>query len=180
MIQNNFPWKSSATGGAAGGDSMTRGMHELVEIATDPVKAKDSEAITTGENSAETMIDVTNGILQAGLFSQNTAPIFATVYQDYTLRYGLKLSVGPGWHGRHEDSWRDDAFFIECASMFVEGMQVGRIRLRPRDNNISFQNPKYKELLDFLERIVGYYKLWAITSRGRPENSWPTSSYCGP
>jgi hypothetical protein len=143
---------------AAGGDSMTRGMHELVEMVTNAVKAKDSEAITTGENSAENMIDVTDGILQVSLFSRNTAPLFATVYQDYILRYGLELSVGPGWHGRYEDSWREDAFFIECASMFVEGMQVGRIRLRPRDNNISFQNPKHKELLDFLERIVGYYK----------------------
>ena len=131
---------------AAGGDSMTRGMHELVEIVTDAVKAKDPEAITTGENSSENMIDVTDGILQLALGPKNTAPIFATVYQDYILRYGLEIS---------QDR---DAFFVQCASLFVEGMQVGRFRLRPRDNSLSFQNPEHREFLDFLEQIVGYYK----------------------
>jgi len=132
---------------AAGGDSMTRGMHEMVEILTNATKAKDPEAITTGENASENMIDVTDGILQVALSAENTAPIFAAVYQDYIPRYGLELSVGSG-----------DAFFIECASLFVEGMQIGRLRLRPRSSALSFQNPSHKEMLDFLKRMVGYYK----------------------
>jgi len=132
---------------AAGGDSMTKGMHGLVEILTDAVKAKDPEAITTGENTSENMIDVTDGILQVALWPENTAPIFAAVYQDYIPRYGLELSVGSG-----------DDFFIECASMFVEGMQIGRLRLRPRNQSLSFQNPAHKEMLNFLKRMVDYYK----------------------
>jgi len=131
---------------AGGGDSMTRGMHELVEIITNAVKAKNPEAITTGENSSENMIDVTDGILQVALWPENTAPIFATVYQDYILRYGLDMSIS------------GDAFFIQSASMFVEGMQVGRLRLRPRSSALSFQNPEHKDMLDFLKQIVGYYK----------------------
>ncbi|HDY66048.1 MAG TPA: hypothetical protein ENH84_07455, partial [Phycisphaerae bacterium] len=129
---------------AAGGDSMTKGMHELVEIITNAVKTKDPQAITTGENSSENMIDVTDGILQVSLWPENTAPIFATVYQDYILRYGLELPAGPGWEGRYKDTWKKDHFFIMGASMFVEGMQVGRLRLRPRDMAISFQNPEHK------------------------------------
>ena len=143
---------------AAGGDSMTRGMHELVEIVTNAVKAKDPEAITTGENSSENMIDVTDGILQVALWPENTAPIFAAVYQDYILRYGLELPAGPGWDGRFQDIWQKDHFFIQCASMFVEGMQVGRLRLRPRDMALSFQNPEHKDMLDFLKLMVDYYK----------------------
>ena len=132
---------------AAGGDSMTRGMHELVETIADAVKAKDPEAITTGENASENMIDVTDGILQVALSPENTAPIFAAVYQDYITRYGLEISVGKG-----------DAFFIECASLFVEGAQIGRLRLRPRSSALSFQEPEHKEMLDFLGRMVDYYK----------------------
>jgi len=132
---------------AAGGDSMTRGMHDLVAMITNAVRTKDPEAITTGENPSENMIDVTDGFLQVTLSAENTAPIFAAVYQDYILRYGLEVSVGPG-----------DDFFIECGSMFVEGMQVGRLRLRPRSDSLSFQKPEHKEMLDFLGRVVGYYK----------------------
>ena len=133
---------------AAGGDSMTRGMHDLVQIIAEAVKAEDPMAITTGENPSENMIGVTDSFLQVTLGPDNTAPIFATVYQDYILRYGLGLSVNSN----------QDAFFLECASTFVEGMQIGRIRLRPRDNSLSFQNPEHRKMLEFLGRIVGYYK----------------------
>jgi hypothetical protein len=91
------------------------------------------------------MIDVTDGFLQVTLSPQNTAPIFATVYQDYILRYGVTLSV-------------DDQFFVECASLFTEGMQVGRFALRPRISTISFQNPEDKEKLAFIKPMVEYYK----------------------
>ena len=130
---------------AAGGDSMTRGMHELVQIITDAVRAEDPEAITTGENPSENMIDVTDGFLQVSLSPRNTAPIFGTVYQDYILRYGLELS-------------ESDLFFVECASMFAEGMQVGRLRLRPRNVTVSFQDPAHKDRIAFLKLIVNYYK----------------------
>jgi len=132
---------------AAGGNSMTEAMHGLTEYVFDAVKAKDPEAIITGENSAENMIDVIDGILIRTLAPENTAPILAAVYQDYIKRYGLEITVGKG-----------DAFFIECGSLFVEGMQIGRLRLRPRDNTLSFQKPEHKEMIDFLGRVVGYYK----------------------
>ncbi len=133
---------------AAGGSTMTDGMHKLSQAIREAVKAKDPEVITTGEDSTENMIDVVDGILyQRTMRPENTVPIFGVVYQDYIPRYGLELSVRPG-----------DAFFIECASLFVEGAQVGRIRLRPRNRILSFQNPEHKEMIDFLGRIVGYYK----------------------
>jgi len=143
---------------AAGGDSMTRGMHDLVAIITDAVKAKDPQAIITAENPGENVMDALDGYLQATLRAENTAPIFATVYQGYTLRYGLELSVDEGWRGRFKDTWQEHIFFIESASMFVEGMQVGRVRLRPRSSSLSLTDPKHKPMVDFLDHIVGYYK----------------------
>ena len=41
-------------------------------------------------------------------------PMFVVVYQDYIPRYGHELLIRP-----------DDAFFVECASLLVEGSQPG-------------------------------------------------------
>jgi hypothetical protein len=132
---------------AGGGSSSTVGMHELVRIVHEAVKKQDPEAITSGENAAENMIDVIDGVLQHVLDEKTRAPIFAAVYQDYVSRYGLELSTG-----------RPEAFFIECASLFVEGAQIGRLRLSPRSNSLSIHKPEQKPLFDFLERVIGYYK----------------------
>ena len=126
---------------AAGGSSMTVGMHDLVEYLHVAIKANDPEAIATGENSSENMIDVIDGILyQWTILPENTAPIFAAVYQDYIPRYGVEISIGSG-----------DPFFMDCASMFVEGDQIGRFRIRPRSHILSFENSEHEPLLAFLE-----------------------------
>ncbi len=109
---------------ASGGRTMTDGMHALSGAIRDAMKAKDPEAITTGEDSTENMIDVIDGVLyQRTLRPENKVPLFGVVYNDYIPRYGLELSVS-----------RPKDFFIECSSLFVEGAQIGRLRLRPRDN----------------------------------------------
>ena len=41
-------------------------------------------------------------------------PMFVVVDQDYIPRYSHELLIRPG-----------DAFFVECASLFVEGSQPG-------------------------------------------------------
>lgn len=133
---------------AAGGSTMPRGMATLSRRIRDAVKAKDPEAIITGEDPAENMIDVIDGgLYQYTLRPENQAPLFATVYQDYTRRYGRELTIGPG-----------DSFYLECASLFVEGAQVGRLPLRPRGGLLQPGNPAQQEMLDFLAQIVGYYK----------------------
>lgn len=132
----------------AGADTMTTGMHELARRIREAVKTDDQDAITTGEDPAENMMDVTDGFLyQRTLRPENQAPIFAAVYQDYIPRYGLELTIGTG-----------DAFFIECASLFTEGAQIGRLRLRPRNAVLSLTNEKDKPMVDFLGRVVAFYK----------------------
>jgi len=142
---------------AGGGDMKTLAGHGFTKTIYDAVKAKDPDAIITGENPGENMIDVIDGMLSLTLMPDNTAPVFATVYQDYIKRIGLEVST---WDQVDKDMppVGNDAFFIECASCFVEGMQIGRLRLRPRSGALSFQNPEHKEMFDFLGRIVGYYK----------------------
>ena len=133
---------------AGGGGAMTDAMHELVEAIHETVKARDADAIITGEDSTENMIDGIDGILyQRTLRPENKVPLFGTVYNDYIPRYGLELSVS-----------RPKDFFIECASLFVEGAQIGRLRLRPRSDILQFENPAHKEMIAFLGRIVSYYK----------------------
>lgn len=132
---------------AAGGDSMTRGMHDLSEVIHTAVKDQDPEAIITGENPSEHMIDVIDGILTSTLTNHNKAPLFATVYQDYICRFGLHMA-------EHDP----DTFFLQCASLFTEGAQIGMLRLRPRMNALSFQNPAHQERLEMLGRLVSYYR----------------------
>lgn len=131
---------------AAGADSMTTGRYELVAHLRKAIRAKDPDAIMTGENPSENMIDVIDGMLMYTLWSGHV-PLLAAVYQDYVLRYGLELSVGEG-----------DDFFIECASLFVSGSQIGRIRLKPRSAMISLTDPEHRPMVDFLRQAVDYYK----------------------
>lgn len=100
------------------------------------------------------MIDVIDGILQITLWPENKVNMFATVYQDYILRYGLSVSTGIA----DKDSPVENHFFIECASSFTEGMQIGMIRLPPRPSSLSFDKPEQKEMIAFLQKAVGYYK----------------------
>ena len=131
---------------AAGGSSTTKGMHGLSKYIRDAVKALNNDFITTGENASEGMIDVIDGSLQL-TFSPDVAPLFAAVYQGYIPRFGHEISVGQG-----------NAFFVEVASLFLEGAQIGMFRLRPRSSALSFQNPEHESMIDFLGKLVGYYK----------------------
>ncbi|MCF7837419.1 MAG: LamG domain-containing protein [Candidatus Marinimicrobia bacterium] len=131
-----------------GGSSMTVGMHTLSDRIRDAIQAKDPDAITTGESSTENMIDAIDGVMyQYTLRPENKVPLFGVVYNDYITRTGREMSVS-----------RPSDFFIEAASLFVEGAQIGRFRTRPRSDILQFDNPAHKEMFDFLGRMVGYYK----------------------
>lgn len=138
------PHGHSACGGSAG----LLGMHGLCQHVRDAVKAVDPEVITTGEDSAENVMDVIDGKLyQFTLTPKDRAPLFAAVYNDYIPRYGMTLAADKG-----------ERFFMEAASLFVEGAQMGRLSLEPMTGGLSFENPEHKEMVDFLGRLVAYYR----------------------
>lgn len=142
---------------AGGGEMATVEGHKLAQAIHDGVKGTDREAVIMGENIGENYIDVVDSDLSLSLMPDNTVPIFAVVYGDYVKRTGLEMST---WDrvDKGMSTVNKDAFFIEAGSMFVEGMQIGRLRLRPRSGALSFQEPAHKEMLDYLGLIVSYYK----------------------
>jgi len=134
---------------ACGGSSLPLGMHGISKQIRDAVKALDPEVITTGEDPAENMIDVIDGKLYQQTITPNSrAPLFAAVYNDYILRYGMNLVPD-----------EDDRFYMEAAAMFVEGAQMGRLYVTPSKWETTFSNPTHKEALEFLGRLVAYYRL---------------------
>jgi len=133
---------------AFGGSSPTVGIHGLSEHIYKGVKETDPEAVTTGEKPGESMIDVTDGALyEFTLTPYCVAPLFAAVYNDYFLRYGMSVVAGKG-----------DVFFLQAGSLFVEGAQVGRLAVEPWGGALSFDDPEHKDMVDFLGRLVGYYR----------------------
>jgi hypothetical protein len=131
-----------------GGSAMTEGMHGLVEQIRSAIKQADPDTIITGESSCENMIDVIDGVMyQYTQRPENVVPLFGAVYNDYIVRHGRELSVA-----------RPSDFYIECASLFVEGAQIGRLRLRPRSGVLMFDEPQHEQMIAFLGRMIGYYK----------------------
>jgi hypothetical protein len=123
-------------------------MHGLAEYVREAVKAVDPDAITSGEDSSENMIDVIDGKLyQYTLTPNSRAPLFAAVYQDYIPRYGMVVKADGG-----------NESFMEAGSLFVEGAQMGRLHLEPMRDSLSFEQPERKEMVDFLGRLVAYYR----------------------
>lgn len=136
---------------AGGANCGPGGMHQLIQKVYDNIKKEYPEALVEGEDPAENMIDVQDNILyQRHLRLENKVPLFAAVYGDYIPRSTVgKISLA------------DPAFFIECASLFLEGAQVGRLTLRPRPVStvLDFKQPEHQQHFAFLKQIVDYYKL---------------------
>jgi len=134
---------------ACGGETLPGGMHHLVAHLHKCIKAADPDAIVTGEDSTENMIDVIDGKLyQHTLTPNDRAPLFATVYQDYIPRYGMSLIPTS-----------DSRPFMQAAELFVEGAQIGRIYIGPMPKHkLSFDEAGHGPLLDFIGRMVAYYR----------------------
>lgn len=143
---------------ACGGDAITTGMWETVKACREAAHAVDPEVMITGENICENVIDVVDGTLQVTLWPENRAHVFAAVYQDYTKRYGTEMSTGIGARGQFKENFADDSFFLEAASLFAQGAQIGRMRLRPRNAALSVSEPKQSHIIAFLEQVRDYYR----------------------
>ena len=133
---------------ACGGSSLPLGMHGMAKHIRDAVKAANPDTITTGEDSAENMIDVVDGKFYSKTLTPNSrAPLFAAVYKDYIPRYGMTLRPDDG-----------DSFYMHATSLFVEGAQMGRLNIGTMRGVLSFDNPQHKDMLAFLGRLVACYK----------------------
>ena len=125
-----------------GGNDGYLAARELALAVREAMKQADPEAVIAGgEGSAETAIELLDAILYVhGNIEPGTVPLFAAVYGDYICRYGR--SVRP---------WRE-GHYVDCAAMFTEGAQMGRMTLHEED-------PKdFPERMEFMRKLAGYWK----------------------
>lgn len=115
------------------------------------MKQAHPDAGMSGENPCETAIDLLDGFLYAYTVTPLTVPMFASVYGDYIVRYGMTLDR------------KSEVFYTQCATLFTEGAQMGRLSVAPRDKSADARkafDPEsaYAEKMSFLRKLAGYWK----------------------
>ena len=130
-----------------GGNHGYLGARKLSEIVRGAMKKADPESIMTGENPCETAIDLLDGYLYCDTIRPDGLPLFATVYGDYILRFGRRVHAG------------DEGFYMQCATLFLEGAQLGRLYV----HQVGFLKKEHagtemeKRML-FLRKLGRYYR----------------------
>jgi len=129
-----------------GGNDSYLGAKKLASIVRETMKKADQESVMTGENSAETAIDLLDGILYRWNAWPDMIPLFATVYGNFIPRYGMELDPN------------SDGFYCQCALLFIEGAIMGRLSLHGDDLLKDFENGSiYTEKMDFLRKLAKYW-----------------------
>ena len=141
-----------------GGNDPYLGARKISEVVRGAMKKADPESVMSGENPAETAIDLLDGFLYRWTTWPEMTPLFATVYGDYVCRNGMRLTPG------------SDGFYIQCTAMFTEGGQVGRFPLHgpphgPSDYLKDFERgSKHTDRMKFLRKLC---KFWRPEAGGR-------------
>ena len=130
-----------------GGNHAYLSARKLSRLVRGAMKEADPESVMSGENPAETAIDLLDGFLYARTIRPDNIPMLATVYGDYISRFGRTIRLG------------SDGLFIQCASLFTEGAQIGRLPIHWRDylKDVEKGSP-YTEHMRFLRRLAGYWQ----------------------
>ena len=135
-----------------GGNDPYLGARKISEVVRGAMKKADPHSVMTGENPAETAVDLLDGFLYRWTLWPEMAPLFATVYGDYVCRNGMTLAPG------------SDGFYIQCAAMFAEGGQVGRFPLHgpphaPGDYLKDFdRGSKHTDQMKFLRKLCRQWR----------------------
>jgi len=136
-----------------GGNDPYLGARKLSEVVRGAMKQTDADSVMSGENPAETAIDLLDGFLYARTIRPDHIPLFATVYGDYICRFGREVDPG------------SDGFYIQCATLFTEGAQMGRLSLSNEDYLKDVDvGSKYTEKMKFLRKLA---RLWSPETSGR-------------
>ena len=136
-------------GHSYGGGSVTyQGARKMSRVVRGAMKRKNPEAVMSGENPAETAIDLLDGFLYRASMWPGMAPLFATVYGDYVTRHGIRMEPV------------DESFFVACAALFTEGGAMGRLRLNGDFDwlkNVEAGTP-VSEMMLFVRKLARYWK----------------------
>ena len=128
-----------------GGRDSYLGARKLSQAVRDSMKDVDHDSIMTGENPAETAIDLLDGFLYQWNTWPDMIPLFASVYGDSIPRYGMDLDPA------------SDGFYIQSAALFTEGAIIGRLSLHGDDflKDVDKGSP-YTAKMEFLRKISFY------------------------
>jgi len=136
-----------------GGNDPYRGARKLSEVVRGAMKQAKADSVMSGENPAETAIDLLDGFLYARTIRPDHIPLFATVYGDYICRFGREVAP------------TSDGFYIQCATLFTEGAQMGRLSLSGEDYLKDFDaGSKYTEKMKLFRKLA---RLWSPETGGR-------------
>ena len=141
---------SKAHGHAHGGGTAPYlGDRKLATAVRRALKQANADAVMSGESPCETAIDLLDGFQygytlgsESGL-EHRQAPLFATVYGDYISRCAQRIQL------------KSDGFYIQCASLFAEGCQMGRLYVRYAKD---VADPKYADKMAFLGKLARHWK----------------------
>jgi len=164
-----------------GGADPYLGARKISAVVRGAMKKADPESVMSGENPAETAIDLLDGFLYRDTIRPDTAPLFATVYGDYVCRHGVRLDP------------KSDGFYIQCAALFTEGGQMGRLRVHADDHFLADLGPasKYADKMEFMRKLarcwrqeiggkhLGYGQLLRPLRFAAPD-PMPAASYTAP
>ena len=130
-----------------GGNDGYLGARRLALIVRDAMKRARPDAVMSGENPAETAIELLDGFLYPRTIRPDTIPLFATVYGDYICRFG-RTAVP-----------RSGGFHVQCASLFTEGAQMGRLNVHGNDHLKDFDSgSKYTRDMAFIRKLARFWK----------------------
>lgn len=133
-----------------GGADPYLGARQIALAVRKAMKGADPQAVMSGENPAETAIDLLDGFLMAFTTSPDSIPMLATVYGDYIVRFGRM--VKPQY----------DGFYIQCAALFTEGALMGRLSLTNSENDDYLKDfdagSKYTDKMKFLRKLARHYR----------------------
>lgn len=124
---------------------------ELSTVVRGAMKRAAPEAVMTGENPAETAIDLLDGFLYRWTMWPDMQPLLATVYGDYICRHGMQLDVA------------SDAFWGQAAVLFTEGAQMGWFPLHGGTHYLEgFEaGSKSTEKMRFFRKLARHWRLEA-------------------
>jgi hypothetical protein len=97
-----------------GGNTVVAGQRTMARKIREVIRAADPQAVMSGEDPIEAFRDLLDVNLYAVNVTPGYAPIYRTVWGDYSLGHGRVIGPGP-------------ALIPELASMFLEGTIPGRI-----------------------------------------------------
>ncbi len=134
-----------------GGNDLYLAARKISEVVRGAMKKADSESVMTGEAPAETGIDLLDGFFIHRPVWPDVVPLLATVYGDYIPRRGGYLAPDAA----------DKGLYIQAASLFTAGAQMGRLRFMQwyDDWMKDFDaGSKYTHKMKFLRKLSHYWK----------------------